>query len=403
MPTHKCLMIIGATLFIASSAFAGGDPNAEQTDTAQTQETVAEQSTQSNTESKDSTQNASSSSQQNSTNTAQTSQQNANNSASSSSQSGNNGANASSANTGGYEGFDAIEDDELVIDTESLADGDGLGSLQVQWQISDDGTNWRVLPGAIQSSFTPRDSEVGKFLRVQISYVDGQGNTEMLLSPMSKPVQNVNDKPRGRPELNGVAIEDGTLVADVSRISDEDGLGEFNLIWQRSSKRTNWENFPDQFGESIQLTQTDVGFSYRAVVSYIDGFGTRETLVTDASEIVANVDNPLQGEVTIRGNEIEGAELVANTSTLSDYDGIASINLEWETSTDGRTWQVLANFANVRNLNLSQSLVGSLIRAKATVVDNFGAEYVVSSKPTNAVRNVNDKPAGQILIRRVTN
>ena len=307
------------------------------------------------------------------------------------------------AGNGGYEGFDAIEDDELVIDTESLADGDGLGSLQVQWQISDDGTNWRVLPGAIQSSFTPRDAEVGKFLRVQISYVDGQGNTEMLLSPMSKPVQNVNDKPRGRPELNGVAIEDGTLVVDVSRISDEDGLGEFNLIWQRSSKRTNWENFPDQFGESIQLTQTDVGFSYRAVVSYIDGFGTRETLVTDATEAVANVDNPLQGEVTIRGNELEGAELVANTSTLSDYDGIASINLGWETSSDGRTWENLAETANIRNLKLSQSLVGNLIRVKATVVDNFGAEYVVTSKPTNAIKNVNDKPAGRVLIRRITN
>ena len=225
----------------------------------------------------------------------------------------------------------------------------------------------------------------------------------MLLSPMSKPVQNVNDKPRGRPELNGVAIEDGTLVVDVSRISDEDGLGEFNLIWQRSSKRTNWENFPDQFGESIQLTQTDVGFSYRAVVSYIDGFGTRETLVTDATEAVANVDNPLQGEVTIRGNELEGAELVANTSTLSDYDGIASINLGWETSSDGRTWENLAETANIRNLKLSQSLVGNLIRVKATVVDNFGAEYVVTSKPTNAIKNVNDKPAGRVLIRRITN
>ena len=59
-----------------------------------------------------------------------------------------------------------------------------MGSIQVQWQISDDGDNWMVLPGAIQPRFVPRDAEVGKFLRVQISYVDGQGNPEMMISPM---------------------------------------------------------------------------------------------------------------------------------------------------------------------------------------------------------------------------
>lgn len=400
MPMHKSLLIIGATMLVASSAYAGGDPNAAQEEATQTQQPAATQASATASQTAATTSDSSAASAgTGATQTASANTQAASQSTASQNTAGQNGA----AGNGGYEGFDAIEDDELVIDTESLADGDGLGSLQVQWQISDDGTNWRVLPGAIQSSFTPRDAEVGKFLRVQISYVDGQGNTEMLLSPMSKPVQNVNDKPRGRPELNGVAIEDGTLVVDVSRISDEDGLGEFNLIWQRSSKRTNWENFPDQFGESIQLTQTDVGFSYRAVVSYIDGFGTRETLVTDATEAVANVDNPLQGEVTIRGNELEGAELVANTSTLSDYDGIASINLGWETSSDGRTWENLPETANIRNLKLSQSLVGNLIRVKATVVDNFGAEYVVTSKPTNAIKNVNDKPAGRVLIRRITN
>lgn len=400
MPMHKSLLIIGATMLVASSAYAGGDPNAAQEEATQTQQPAATQANATASQSAATTSARSGASA--GTGTTQTASANTQ-AASQNTASQNTASQNGATGNGGYEGFDAIEDDELVIDTESLADGDGLGSLQVQWQISDDGTNWRVLPGAIQSSFTPRDAEVGKFLRVQISYVDGQGNTEMLLSPMSKPVQNVNDKPRGRPELNGVAIEDGTLVVDVSRISDEDGLGEFNLIWQRSSKRTNWENFPDQFGESIQLTQTDVGFSYRAVVSYIDGFGTRETLVTDATEAVANVDNPLQGEVTIRGNELEGAELVANTSTLSDYDGIASINLGWETSSDGRTWENLAETANIRNLKLSQSLVGNLIRVKATVVDNFGAEYVVTSKPTNAIKNVNDKPAGRVLIRRITN
>ncbi|MBT7221023.1 MAG: hypothetical protein HN871_08195, partial [Alphaproteobacteria bacterium] len=60
-------------------------------------------------------------------------------------------------------GFDAVENDELVIDTASIGDGDGMGSIQIQWQISDDGDVWLSLPGAIRPSFVPRDSEVGRY------------------------------------------------------------------------------------------------------------------------------------------------------------------------------------------------------------------------------------------------
>ena len=300
-------------------------------------------------------------------------------------------------------GFDAVENDELVIDTASIGDGDGMGSIQIQWQISDDGDVWLSLPGAIRPSFVPRDSEVGRYLRVQISYVDGQGNPEMLISPMSEAVLNVNDKPIGMPIINGDAKEDSQLSADLSRISDEDGLGEMSIIWQRSTERQNWENFPDQFGAILQLKQSDVGFNYRSVISYIDGFGTRETLVSEPSGVIVNVDNPLEGEVTIRGQAIEGAELIANTSSLTDYDGISSLALFWEASSDGRTWEPLSSSGEARRLNLPQALVGNLIRARANVVDNFGVETVVYSTATEAVRNINNKPDGNIFIRRVTN
>ena len=388
MLTRTSLIVAGASLAMMSCAIAGGDPDAKADASAAS--TQAASTEQSNTSAQASTNNAAASSNSASSSATQTAQ------ASQTSQS------SQSYQGGGDQGFEAVENDELVIDTASLADGDGLGSIQVQWQISDDGDNWMVLPGAIQPRFVPRDAEVGKFLRVQISYVDGQGNPEMMISPMSQPVRNVNDKPMGRPELRGEAKENSTLAVDTSRISDEDGLGALSVIWQRSSERTNWENFPDQFDDSIQLSQSDVGFTYRAVISYIDGFGTRETLVTDASETVANIDNPLEGEVIVRGQPVEGSELTANTSSLKDFDGIASVNLNWETSTDGRTWEELTTAGGSRNLSLEQTLVGMRVRARVNVVDNFGVESVAYSTATDAIRNVNNKPAGNILIRRIS-
>ena len=384
MLKRTSFIVAGASLAIMSCAIAGGDPDANANASGTNNTSSAQTTTSSGSaQAVDSSQGTSTATNM-STNSGSTSQ---------------NEANAEGRNE---QGFEAVENDELVIDTNSLADRDGMGSIQVQWQISDDGDNWMVLPGAIQPRFVPRDAEVGKFLRVQISYVDGQGNPEMMISPMSQPVRNVNDKPMGRPELRGEAKEDSVLAIDSSRISDEDGLGALSYIWQRSSERTNWENFPDQFKDTIRLTQSDVGFSYRAVVSYIDGFGTRETLVTDASEVVANVDNPLEGKVVVRGQSIEGAELTANTSTLSDFDGISSMNLAWETSTDGRTWRELDYAQGTRNLNLVQELVGVRVRARVNVVDNFGVETVAYSDASDVVRNVNDKPAGNILIRRIS-
>ena len=296
--------------------------------------------------------------------------------------------------------FIAIEDDPLIIDASSVVDGDGVGSMQVQWQISSDGTAWSNLSGEIRQSFTPRERHVGKLLRVQLSYVDGQGNLETILSPPSSPVQNVNDKPNGAPQLVGAAQEEDALVVDTSMISDDDGLGNFSIIWQRSSTKTEWQAFPETNGEVLQLSQRHVGYSYRAVVSYEDGHGTKELLVTSPSETVQNVDDPVQGEVLITGEATEGEVILVSTTGVSDEDGIASMSVGWEASTDGRNWRAIET-GGATQLSLSQPLVNKQIRARVAVVDSFGVETVIFSQATNTVRNVNNKPAGTIFVRRV--
>ena len=300
-------------------------------------------------------------------------------------------------------GFEAIEDVQLVIDTSDIQDGDGIGSTQIQWQISENGDGWQIIPGAITPTFTPRDAHVNKYLRVEVSYVDGQGNSESIISPNSSAVQNVNDKPVGVPVVVGEARENNTLTADLSRIIDEDGLGDINIDWERSTTKANWERLTDKTNSVINLNQTDVGYSYRAVINYIDGFGTAETLFTEPTELVANVDNPLTGEIVIRGQSVENNELVASLSSLADYDGIASTAFLWEASADGRTWDAINLPANSPTILLGQALVGMKIRINANIIDNFGVETKVFSSVTEPVRNVNDKPVGSLLIRSVGN
>ena len=308
-----------------------------------------------------------------------------------------------SANDGNAEatGFIAVEDDPLVVDVSAIMDDDGMGNIQVQWQISDNGASWRNLPGVIPQSFTPREAHVGKQLRVQISYVDGQGNLETIISPPSEPVQNVNDRPTGAPFLSGNAREDDALVVDTSLVSDEDGIGNFEIIWQRSSTKTDWQAFPGAVGDVLRLTQSDVGYSYRAVMSYVDARNTREVLITNPSETVENVDDPVEGEVLIKGDPTEGSSLVTQTLGLSDEDGIASLSVTWEASRDGRSWRAIEPGSQTRELQLGQELVGKQVRARASIVDSFGVETILYSQATNTVENVNNRPVGTIMVRRV--
>ena len=385
--------IVGSIMTAGSTAFAGGLPasdNAAATAGSTAQSTTAETTAASGSASTDSaatTGAASTAAADTGTTTGTTTAQQV--------------AQAPASNDGVETGsFVAIEDDPLIIDASSVVDGDGVGSMQVQWQISEDGTVWSNLSGEIRQSFTPRERHVGRRLRVQLSYVDGQGNLETILSPASTPVQNVNDKPNGAPQLVGAAREEDALVVDTSMISDDDGLGNFSIIWQRSSTKTDWQAFPETNGEVLQLSQRHVGYSYRAVVSYADGHGTKELLVTSPSETVQNVDDPVQGEVLITGEATEGATILVSTNGVSDEDGIASMSVGWEASTDGRNWRTIET-AGATQLSLSQMLVNKQIRARVAVVDTFGVETVIFSQATNTVRNVNNKPAGTIFVRRV--
>ena len=304
--------------------------------------------------------------------------------------------NTNSENTG----FAAIEDIPLIVDLSSVTDADGMGTVSVQWQISNDNKKWTNISGATTQSFTPREIHVGSRLRVVISYVDGQGNLEPLTSPPSTPVKNVNDKPTGSARLIGSSVEDSALVVDTSNIADEDGIGGFDISWQRSSSKSSWEAYPSAQSEVLRLTQNQVGFSFRAVVSYIDSHGTREVLYTSPSEAINNLDDPVQGEVSIEGEPKEGATLTALSNSLTDEDGIASISISWEKSKDGRNWIVLNSLSGPA-LSLNQTLVGSQIRARVAVVDNFGIETNLYSQATRTVENINNKPSGRIIIRRV--
>jgi hypothetical protein len=364
-----------------SILFAGGMPTSE-TNSSETTSSV----TQSSNESAETSNTVSGTSENNSSNT-----QNSENATSNSS---------SDDSQTSSKSFIAIEDEPLIIDVSGISDSDGVGKIYVQWQKETSDGRWIDIFGATQQSFTPRQVHVGQTLRVQITFLDNQGNLETLFSSPSSPVQNVNDKPKGGPLLVGNAKEDASLIVDTSSVSDEDGIGEMQVIWQRSKQGSDWQAFDDTTGEVLKLGQMHVNYAYRAIVAYLDGQDTREVMISSPSDIVMNLDDPVEGEVVLSGEANENGTLMADTSQITDEDGVASLSVQWESSKDGRSWSIMENIQGI-SLDLGQYLVGSQIRARLSVVDNFGTETILVSQPSRTIENVNNKPSGSIIIRRV--
>ena len=364
-----------------SILFAGGMPTTE-TSSSETSSSV----TQTSNETAETSNTVSGTSENNSSNT-QSSENASSNSSTDDSQTSSNS-------------FIAIEDEPLIIDVSGISDSDGVGKIYVQWQKETSDGRWIDIFGATQQSFTPRQVHVGQTLRVQITFLDNQGNLETLFSSPSSPVQNVNDKPKGGPLLVGNAKEDASLIVDTSSVSDEDGIGEMQVIWQRSKQGSDWQAFDDTTGEVLKLGQMHVNYAYRAIVAYLDGQDTREVMISSPSDIVMNLDDPVEGEVVLSGEANENGTLMADTSQITDEDGVASLSVQWESSKDGRSWSIMENIQGI-SLDLGQYLVGSQIRARLSVVDNFGTETILVSQPSRTIENVNNKPSGSIIIRRV--
>ena len=275
----------------------------------------------------------------------------------------------------------AEEDQTLVADTSGISDADGLSAFSYQWLR--DGL---PVAAAINSTYLLGDADVGTQISVQISYTDAQGTAEgPLASTQTAPVTNVNDAPVGLPTITGTAEENQTLTADTSGISDADGLGAFSYQWLRDGLPVG-----GAINNTYLLDDTDVGTQISVQVSYTDAQGTAEgPLASTQTAPVANVNNPPVGVPTITGTAEEDQTLTADTSGISDADGLGAFSYQW--LRDGLN---IAGAINSTYL-LGDADVGTHISVQVSYTDAQGtAEGPLASIQTVPVANVNDAPVG---------
>ncbi|WP_253907243.1 hypothetical protein [Herbaspirillum rubrisubalbicans] len=175
---------------------------------------------------------------------------------------------------------------QILQASNNLSDPDGLGLLSHQWQCSSDGVNWSDIAGETGDLMMLTQAQVGKKLRVQVSYVDGRGNKESAVSAITDTVTNVNDAPMGEITIIGSVVQ-GEVLSALSTLTDADGLGDLRYQWQASTDGIAWADISNANNSTLTLGVDQIGKRVRAAVSYVDGEGTWEHVLSGIVGLVS--------------------------------------------------------------------------------------------------------------------
>ena len=173
---------------------------------------------------------------------------------------------------------------ETLTVSNTITDIDGVGTVTYKWRVSSDNKSWSDL--STGESLKLGENEVGKYLFVDASYVDGKGRSESVSSSATARVLNVNDSPVGNVSITG-AVKSGQLLTASNNLTDADGLGEISYTWQSSSDGLNWSSLAS--GPTLSVSDALVGKYIRANASYTDLRGTAEFVTSLKTEAVKSL------------------------------------------------------------------------------------------------------------------
>ncbi len=279
---------------------------------------------------------------------------------------------------------------ETLLAANILADEDGMGAVGYQWESSADGAAWTDMAGAVGSTFTLSQAQVGQRIRVVAGYTDGHGTTESIASMATAEVANVNDAPvANAPIGNAMDREaDGfSFVVPADAFADIDAGDVQTLSVSRADGGAlpGWLVF-DAATRTLSGTPglSDAG-SLDLLVTATDLAGA--SAVQAFSISVSNTNQSPTGGIILSGDVKVGA-LLSVAHDLEDPDGLGEISYQWQSSGDGGDWADIAG-ATDSQFEPGAAQLGLALRVVASYTDGWGTPESVASAASVPVVSVN--------------
>ena len=269
----------------------------------------------------------------------------------------------------------------LTADVSAVSDADGLtnASYSYQW-VANDGTADTDIAGATDSTYTLVAAAVGKTIKVRVTFTDDAGNEEELTSAATDTVEaRPNSPATGAPEISGTAQVGETLTADTSSIADQDGLSSVVYQYQWLA---DGADIAGATATTYALTDSEQGKIVKVRVSFTDDAGNEEELTSAATDTVeARPNSPATGQPSISGTVQVGETLTADTSGISDSDGLSSAVYRFQWLDDDAD---IAG-ATAQTYTLVDADAGVAIKVRVTFTDDAGNEEELTSAATDTV------------------
>ena len=199
----------------------------------------------------------------------------------------------------------------------------------------------------------------------------------------------------GTPTISGTAQVGETLTVDTSGITDADGLDtvSFSYQWVRSDG-TNDSDLTGATESTYTLVSADQGKTVKVRVSFTDDVGNAETLTSLATvAVAARANPPATGSPTISGTVQEGETLTADTSGISDDDGLDNVSYSYQwVRSDGTTDSDITG-ATGSTYTLVSEDQGKTIKVRVSFTDDVGNAETLTSLATVAVAARPNTPA----------
>ena len=282
----------------------------------------------------------------------------------------------------------------LTASRSDIADPDGVDNATFAYQwVSNDGSTDRDITDATSSTYTITASELGRTIKVLVTFADDGGNHEIATSAATEAVVAAPNIPAtGKPVIVGDPIipphhSTEALTVDLSGISDQNGMSgaEFRYTWHCVGE--DWDDrcpIGNPWEPTYQLSSPLRGDTIKVYVSFMDDGGNVETLVSEPVGPVAHPNSPARGAPLLRGTPIVGKRLSAHSHGIYDSNGIA------ENSVFGYRYQWIADGTNIEGATswsyvVKSTDVGKRIKFILYFTDDDGWPEKLESPPTSLV------------------
>jgi len=263
----------------------------------------------------------------------------------------------------------------------------GLLRLGGGTPINDDYGVWQWEQGRVALYTNDTPSEWQAFAK------NIRGVAEIKLAP--------NNTSTGTPTLSGTSKVGSTITIDATTIKDVDNFTGYTPTYNYSfevsgDSGTTWTKLTStdatDNNSTYTLTTAEVGKKVRGVVSYLDGYGTNESVASDASTLVIGNQAPTNlslSSSTFNENIAGSSQIGTLSSTDPDSGNTFNYSLVSGTgSTDNAAFTINANQLKINASPDFESKSSYSIRVRTTDQDGLFFEKSLNL----GVLNVNETP-----------